>query len=134
MATPVVFSTETLKMLSENNKAQELLRKRLTLPSNEYCADCWAKDVHWGSLTYGVFLCSTCAQAHKQLKAELKSIKLDFWTLEEAERMARNSNEEVNRLYFSAEENCLRGENYWISGISFFYDKYVGRKWCRIAP
>ena len=37
------------------------------LPENQYCADCDAPDVEYVSLTFGAFLCPSCAACHAAL-------------------------------------------------------------------
>lgn len=36
-----------------------------SLPGNDSCADCGASDPEWGSVSFGILLCSVCCGAHR---------------------------------------------------------------------
>jgi len=35
-------------------------------PFNKYCLDCKQKEVSFASVTFGIYICDVCAQAHKE--------------------------------------------------------------------
>ncbi|KAL9028203.1 MAG: hypothetical protein Q9196_003394 [Gyalolechia fulgens] len=83
-----------------NEKAlQELVR---TVPGNNICADCEARNPGWASWSLGIFLCMRCASLHRKLGthiSKVKSLSMDRWTNEQVDCMRRNGNTASNRIY-----------------------------------
>mmetsp|Transcript_24356 Transcript_24356/g.57726 ORF Transcript_24356/g.57726 Transcript_24356/m.57726 type:complete len:494 (+) Transcript_24356:74-1555(+) len=51
--------------------------------ANSRCFDCGASDHEWASVSFGIFLCITCAGHHRQLGthiSRIRSCKMDSWT------------------------------------------------------
>jgi len=51
--------------------------------ANTRCFDCGAADHEWASVSFGIFLCITCAGHHRQLGthiSRIRSCKMDSWT------------------------------------------------------
>ncbi|KAL8918101.1 MAG: hypothetical protein Q9208_007541 [Pyrenodesmia sp. 3 TL-2023] len=83
-----------------NEKAlQELIK---TVPGNDRCADCTARNPGWASWSLGIFLCMRCASLHRKLGthiSKVKSLSMDSWTNDQVESMRRNGNVTSNKLY-----------------------------------
>ncbi|KAL9013072.1 MAG: hypothetical protein Q9173_002209 [Seirophora scorigena] len=78
---------------------QELVK---TVPGNDRCADCGARNPGWASWSLGIFLCMRCASLHRKLGthiSKVKSLSMDSWTNEQVASMQRNGNTASNRLY-----------------------------------
>ncbi|KAI4136296.1 MAG: hypothetical protein LQ341_005707 [Variospora aurantia] len=78
---------------------QELVK---TVPGNDRCADCGARNPGWASWSLGVFLCMRCASLHRKLGthiSKVKSLSMDSWTNEQVASMQRNGNAASNRIY-----------------------------------
>ncbi|EGE02094.1 GTPase activating protein for Arf [Trichophyton equinum CBS 127.97] len=73
-----------------------------SVPGNDRCADCQARNPGWGSWNLGIFLCMRCATLHRKLGthiSKVKSLTMDSWTAEQVETMKKNGNIAVNRIY-----------------------------------
>ncbi|KAL9588332.1 MAG: hypothetical protein Q9203_002854 [Teloschistes exilis] len=85
---------------ARNEKAlQELVK---TVPGNDRCADCGARNPGWASWSLGIFLCLRCASLHRKLGthiSKVKSLSMDTWTNEQVESMRRNGNLASNKVY-----------------------------------
>ena len=78
---------------------QELLR---SVPGNDRCADCSAKNPGWASWNLGVFLCVRCASLHRKLGthvSKVKSLSMDSWSAEQVENMKNIGNVKSNAIY-----------------------------------
>ncbi|KAL8752408.1 MAG: hypothetical protein Q9184_005743, partial [Pyrenodesmia sp. 2 TL-2023] len=83
-----------------NEKALQDLIK--TVPGNDRCADCAARNPGWASWSLGIFLCMRCASLHRKLGthiSKVKSLSMDSWTNDQVESMRRNGNVASNQLY-----------------------------------
>ncbi|KAL9582587.1 MAG: hypothetical protein Q9212_003207 [Teloschistes hypoglaucus] len=85
---------------ARNEKAlQEMVK---TVPGNDRCADCGARNPGWASWSLGIFLCLRCASLHRKLGthiSKVKSLSMDSWTNEQVEGMRRNGNIASNKVY-----------------------------------
>lgn len=71
---------------------QELLN---TVPGNNLCADCGARNPGWASYNFGVFLCMRCASIHRKLGthiSKVKSLSMDSWSSEQVEGVRTQGN------------------------------------------
>ncbi|KAI9767549.1 MAG: hypothetical protein M1840_005586 [Geoglossum simile] len=84
---------------ARNERAlQELIK---TVPGNDRCADCQARNPGWASWSLGIFLCMRCAALHRKLGthiSKVKSLSMDSWTNEQVDNMRRNGNATSNLL------------------------------------
>lgn len=88
------------RTLVRNEKAlQELVK---TVPGNDRCAECAARNPGWASWSLGIFLCMRCASLHRKLGthvSKVKSLSMDSWTNEQVENMRRNGNVASNKIH-----------------------------------
>ncbi|KAL8651005.1 MAG: hypothetical protein Q9226_004902 [Calogaya cf. arnoldii] len=83
-----------------NEKALQDLVK--TVPGNDRCADCEARNPGWASWSLGIFLCMRCASLHRKLGthiSKVKSLSMDSWTNDQVETMRRSGNVTSNKIY-----------------------------------
>ncbi len=69
---------------------------------NQKCADCNASFPRWASVNLGIYICQNCAGIHRGLGTHIsfiKSISLDRWTEDMIEKMKKNGNEKINKMY-----------------------------------
>ncbi|KAI9852176.1 MAG: hypothetical protein M1838_001639 [Thelocarpon superellum] len=82
---------------ARNERAiQDLIR---SVPGNDRCADCQAKNPGWASWSLGIFLCMRCAALHRKLGthiSKVKSLSMDTWTNDQVENMKRVGNTSSN--------------------------------------
>ncbi|KAF2725426.1 ArfGap-domain-containing protein [Polychaeton citri CBS 116435] len=85
---------------ARNERAlQDLIR---TVPGNDTCADCAAKNPGWASWNLGIFLCMRCAALHRRLGthiSKVKSLSMDSWSPEQVDNMRKMGNNVSNRTY-----------------------------------
>ncbi|KAH8700274.1 hypothetical protein BGW36DRAFT_395400 [Talaromyces proteolyticus] len=85
---------------ARNERAlQELIR---SVPGNDRCADCQARNPGWASWSLGVFLCMRCGSLHRKMGthiSKVKSLSMDSWTSDQVENMKRKGNTFVNKEY-----------------------------------
>ncbi|KAI1389644.1 ArfGap-domain-containing protein [Hypoxylon trugodes] len=75
-----------------------------SVPGNNFCADCQARNPSWASWNLGIFLCMRCAAIHRKLGthiSKVKSLSMDSWTNEQVEAMKRVGNVASNKIYNS---------------------------------
>ncbi|CAG8951116.1 hypothetical protein HYFRA_00006514 [Hymenoscyphus fraxineus] len=85
---------------ARNERALQDLIK--TVPGNNLCADCQARNPGWASWSLGIFLCMRCAALHRKLGTHItkvKSLSMDSWSTEQVENMKRHGNIASNRVY-----------------------------------
>ncbi|KAI2620333.1 ArfGap-domain-containing protein [Hypomontagnella submonticulosa] len=73
-----------------------------SVPGNNFCADCQARNPAWASWNLGIFLCMRCAAIHRKLGthiSKVKSLSMDSWTNEQVESMKRVGNVASNKIY-----------------------------------
>ncbi|KAK3642248.1 Protein gts1 [Elasticomyces elasticus] len=81
---------------------ERALQELLTLPGNDRCADCAAKNPGWASWNLGVFLCMRCGGLHRKLGthvSKVKSLSMDSWSAEQVENMKKVGNVEGNKRW-----------------------------------
>ncbi|KAL6863933.1 hypothetical protein J3F83DRAFT_744002 [Trichoderma novae-zelandiae] len=73
-----------------------------SVPGNDQCADCHARNPAWASWSLGVFLCMRCAAIHRKLGthiSKVKSLSMDAWTNEQVDNMRKVGNSASNKIY-----------------------------------
>jgi len=70
--------------------------------SNQFCADCHAKDPDWASINFGCIVCIDCSGIHRSLGvhiSKVRSLTLDKWEPELLGMMKCIGNERVNKIF-----------------------------------
>ncbi|KAE9378089.1 ArfGap-domain-containing protein [Stipitochalara longipes BDJ] len=78
---------------------QDLIK---SVPGNNVCADCSARNPGWASWSLGIFLCMRCAALHRKMGthiSKVKSLSMDSWSNDQVENMKRVGNIASNRIY-----------------------------------
>ncbi|KAF2142134.1 uncharacterized protein K452DRAFT_308522 [Aplosporella prunicola CBS 121167] len=95
-------------MASALNKRQQARNERAlqdlikSVPGNDRCADCGARNPGWASWSLGIFICMRCATLHRKLGthiSKVKSLSMDSWNNEQVDYMKRTGNVNSNRVY-----------------------------------
>ncbi|CAP72753.1 uncharacterized protein PODANS_2_1820 [Podospora anserina S mat+] len=88
------------RQAARNEKVlQELVQ---TVPGNNFCADCSARNPSWASWSLGIFLCMRCATLHRKMGthvSKVKSLSMDSWTNEQVDNMKKVGNVVSNKIY-----------------------------------
>ena len=86
---------------SENE--DEHLRKLRATKGNNYCFDCGTQYSNtWASLTYGVFLCISCAGVHRSFGTHIsfiRSVELDVWPARNIKIMELGGNQRAESSF-----------------------------------
>ncbi|KAK2810747.1 hypothetical protein FQN50_002790 [Emmonsiellopsis sp. PD_5] len=94
------MSALSKRQQARNERAlQELIR---SVPGNDRCVDCQARNPGWASWNLGVFLCMRCAALHRKLGthiSKVKSLSMDSWSSDQVDNMKRSGNVVVNKIY-----------------------------------
>ncbi|KAM7196471.1 UBA domain containing protein [Rhypophila sp. PSN 637] len=94
------MSALTKRQRERNEKIlHELL---VSVPGNNFCADCHAQNPAWASWSLGIFLCMRCAAIHRKLGthiSKVKSLSMDSWSNEQVENMRKVGNASSNKTY-----------------------------------
>jgi hypothetical protein len=92
--------TISKRQQARNERAlQDLIR---TIPGNDRCADCSAKNPGWASWNLGIFLCVRCASLHRKLGthvSKVKSLSMDSWSTEQVENMKKVGHVVSNKVF-----------------------------------
>ncbi|MCJ1477969.1 hypothetical protein MMC13_006644 [Lambiella insularis] len=93
-------STLSKRHQARNERALQDLIK--TVPGNDRCAECGARNPGWASWSLGVFLCMRCAALHRKLGthiSKVKSLSMDSWSNEQVDNMKSRGNTTSNHIY-----------------------------------
>ena len=61
------------------NRQKALMKKYLSRPENQLCADCKRPSPTWASLNIGVFVCIKCSGCHREIGVHIKDIKITLF-------------------------------------------------------
>ena len=118
------------------NRQKTLMKKYLSRPENQFCADCKRPSPTWASLNIGVFVCIKCSGCHREIGVhitKIKSVELDLWPAKALTDFAKINNEIANAYW----EYDLRNYDFQrirdneLSLIDFIRDKYEYKKWAK---
>lgn len=110
------------------------IKKLMSLPENQICADCQSAKPDWASTTFGAFICLKCSGIHRSLGTHItlvRSCTLDSWPPKLLSVMQAVGNQKLNE-YFEANlpENFVRPKGTDTMAMKMFIeDKYVARKY-----
>eukprot|EP00440_Ansanella_granifera_P063652 gb/GFBE01069013.1/.p1 GENE.gb/GFBE01069013.1/~~gb/GFBE01069013.1/.p1 ORF type:complete len:525 (+),score=100.81 gb/GFBE01069013.1/:1-1575(+) len=70
--------------------------------ANSKCFDCGSNDHEWASVSFGIFLCITCAGHHRQLGthiSRIRSCKMDSWTERQIQIFGSGGNKRLAEFF-----------------------------------
>lgn len=74
----------------------------LSLPGNQFCADCEAPRPEWASISYGIMLCVQCCGRHRSFgvaHSRVRSIEMDSWKHSQVLTMLEGGNDQLRGFF-----------------------------------
>ena len=118
------------------NRQKALMKKYLSRPENQYCADCKRPSPTWASLNIGVFVCIKCSGCHREIGVhitKIKSVELDLWPAKALTDFSKINNEIANAYweYDLGNYDFQRIRDNELRLLDFIKEKYEYRKWAK---
>ena len=118
------------------NRQKALMKKYLSRPENQLCADCKRPSPTWASLNIGVFVCIKCSGCHREIGVhitKIKSVELDLWPSKSLTDFSKINNEIANAYweYDLGNFDFQKIRDNEIRCLEFIRDKYEYKRWAK---
>eukprot|EP00522_Entomoneis_paludosa_P008077 CAMPEP_0172452442 /NCGR_PEP_ID=MMETSP1065-20121228/10103_1 /TAXON_ID=265537 /ORGANISM="Amphiprora paludosa, Strain CCMP125" /LENGTH=302 /DNA_ID=CAMNT_0013204497 /DNA_START=158 /DNA_END=1066 /DNA_ORIENTATION=+ len=73
-----------------------------SLPGNDQCVDCGARDPQWAAVSYGALLCLHCSGHHRSLGVQVscvRSVSMDEWSVTQVLNMLEGGNAQLSDFF-----------------------------------
>ena len=112
------------------------MKKYLSRPENQLCADCKRPSPTWASLNIGVFVCIKCSGCHREIGVhitKIKSVELDLWPSKSLTDFSKINNEIANAYweYDLGNYDFQKIRDNEIRCLEFIRDKYEYKRWAK---
>lgn len=95
-------SSNTTSSLEHKRFPKACLKLLYSIPGNQCCMDCGARNPQWAALSFGSLLCIDCSGSHRHLGVNVsvvRSVIMDSWSHSDILAMLEGGNQQLDGFF-----------------------------------